>query len=180
MMCCRNGTGEMSARLCAALFVIGVLNALAAYPVAADTLRVGAARIAFDATRWQVADVSKASATFVPKVTIAGRLDPVHILRHAADSDAPCERLPQDLLALHGYDAQTYNRSRVVLGGRDATRIAARTGCRNATPLGVVACVKSGGDVYVLSALQAGCHGANLFSGIDPLEEIAQGLSFAE
>ncbi len=152
-----SGTGRTSARFAAALFVLGVLPiVLAVRPAAADILRVGAARIAFDATRWRAEDVSDGGATFVPKGTIGGRRDPVHISRHAAGGDASCERLAQGLLALHGYDARSYSRSRVVLGGSDGTRVVAHTGCRNATPPGAVACVKTGAQLYVLAALQAG------------------------
>ncbi len=55
----------------------------------------------------------------------------------------------------------------------------AHTGCRNATPRGVVACAKVAGRTYLLQAVQAGCSGRNLFSGIDPLTELADGISFA-
>jgi hypothetical protein len=173
--------GRTSARFSAAFFVLFVLSVvIAAHPAAADTVRVGAARINIDGARWQAADVSDDGVTFVPKGAIASRLDEVHLSRHAAGGDATCERLPQDFLALHDYDPRSYRPSRVVIGGREGTRIAADKPCRNATPIGVIACVKAGSDIYVLSALQADCGGVNLFSGIDPLDEIAKGVSFEE
>jgi hypothetical protein len=39
--------------------------------------------------------------------------------------------------------------------------------------------VKKGSRTYLLQALQTGCGGRNLFSGIDPLAEIAGGITFA-
>jgi hypothetical protein len=42
----------------------------------------------------------------------------------------------------------------------------------------VVLCVKTGSRAYLLQALPGGCLGNNLFSGIDPLEEIADGMTF--
>jgi hypothetical protein len=39
--------------------------------------------------------------------------------------------------------------------------------------------MKKGTRTYLLQALQPGCGGRNLFSGIDPLTEIADGITFA-
>jgi hypothetical protein len=38
--------------------------------------------------------------------------------------------------------------------------------------------VKSGGRAYVLRSVNPGCEGRNLFSGIDPIAEIAAGITF--
>ncbi len=64
------------------------------------------------------------------------------------------------------------------MGGIAGEGFSAHTGCRNATPRGEVLCVKVGKRAYVLEALQVGCGGRNLFSGIDPLAEIAAGVTF--
>lgn len=45
-------------------------------------------------------------------------------------------------------------------------------------PRGEVACVLVGGRAYLLQAAQPGCGGRNLFSGIDPIAEVASGISF--
>ena len=76
------------------------------------------------------------------------------------------------------YDKQSLAASGVSIGGLTAERFAAHTGCRNATPRGVIICVKHGGHAYLLQALNPGCTGRNLFSGVDPLTEIADGIRF--
>jgi hypothetical protein len=65
------------------------------------------------------------------------------------------------------------------IGGVEGVRLSASTGCRNATPPGAVACVRVAGRAYLLQALQPDCGGRNLFTGIDPLAEIAAGIGFA-
>jgi hypothetical protein len=86
--------------------------------------------------------------------------------------------LAQRAFALGHYDASEIISTPVAVGGVAAERFAAHTGCRNATPLGEVVCVRFKERAYLLSALQPGCGGRNLFSGIDPLDEIAAGIAF--
>ena len=138
-------------------------------------MRLGDAYVRFDRARWQ-ASVSQDSITFAPEGEAARELDPV-VLRVVTE-DASCAVLAERAYQLGHYDASDIEPGPVTVGGLSAERFVAHTGCRNATPRGEIACVKAGGRTYLLQALQAGCGGRNLFSGIDPLAEIAGGMTF--
>ena len=107
----------------------------------------------------------------------ARELDPVMVDRDPAGI-ADCGQLARRKLGHQLYDEAT--QSVTEIAGRPAVRLAAHTRCRNAMPQGVVICVEHRGTAYLLSATRPGCRsgGRNLFSGIDPLLELADGVRF--
>jgi hypothetical protein len=149
---------------------------LACAALAADVVvRLGDASVRFDRARWQ-ASVSHDSISFAPQGEAARELDPV-VLRVVA-GDQPCAALAETAFGIGHYDVSAIERTPIEIGGVNGERFMAHTGCRNATPRGVVACAKVAGRTYLLQALNLGCEGRNLFSGIDPLTELADGISF--
>jgi hypothetical protein len=155
--------------------VLAMLSATATQ--AAETIiRVGDATVRFDAMRWH-ASVTETGATLTPQGEAARDLDPADL--RVFPNDTPCATLAEQAFSLGHYDVSDIERTPATIGGVAAERFAAHTGCRNATPRGEVMCVKVAGKTYLLEALQMGCGGRNLFSGIDPLAEIAGGISFA-
>jgi hypothetical protein len=166
-------TRGRTARLVLALSVVAVSSTA----LAADTtVRLGDASVRFDRARWQ-ASVSHDSISFAPQGEAARELDPVVL--HVVSEDATCAALAERAYEFGHYDASDIEPAPAAVGGLSAERFAAHTGCRNATPQGVILCVKKGSRTYLLQALQAGCGGRNLFSGIDPLAEITSGITFA-
>jgi hypothetical protein len=145
--------------------------------LAADVaVRLGDASVRFDRARWQ-ASVFQDSISFAPQGEAARELDPV-VLRVVA-GERPCAALAESAFGVGHYDVSNIAGAPIEIGGVSGERFTAHTGCRNATPRGVVACAKVGGRAYVLQAVNPGCEGRNLFSGIDPLTELADGISFA-
>lgn len=154
-----------------------LLTAAYSVTLAAETvLRLEDATVRYDETRWR-ASLAGRSATFVSQRELARGLDPVML--HVVDDAAPCAALARRAFRSGAYDERTVAIEKTIIGGIAGVRLAAHTRCRNATPRGEVACVRIGGRAYLLESLQPGCHGRNLFSGIDPLGEIAAGISFA-
>jgi hypothetical protein len=139
------------------------------------TVRLGDASVRFDRTRWQ-ASVLPGSISFAPQGKAGRDFDPVEL--HVVDDDVPCAALAERAFGTGDYDLESIDTSAMRVGGVDGERFATHTGCRNATPRGVVACIKFGSKTYLLQALQPGCGGRNLFNGPDPLAEIADGISF--
>ena len=139
------------------------------------TAQLGGARVRYDDTRWQLS-ASSDQLLFYPLGALERDRDPV-TLRLASD-DASCTDLALNAFASGRYDTQSVKAAPVRMGGVTGERFAAHTGCRNATPQGVIICAKAGGRAYLLQSLNAGCSGRNLFSGIDPLDEIAGGIAF--
>jgi hypothetical protein len=161
-------------RAATTLFMLAL--AVSGDAIAADAaVTLGDARVRYDDTRWRPLP-SEGSVRFEPTGEAARKLDPVEL--HVAGDDAPCTTLAQRAFAFGHYDASEIISTPVVVGGVAAERFAAHTGCRNATPLGEVVCVRFERRAYLMSALQAGCGGRNLFSGTDPLTEIATGITF--
>jgi hypothetical protein len=145
--------------------------------LAADTVvRLGDASIRFDRARWK-ASISHDSISFAPQGEPARELDPV--LLRVVSEDAPCAALAESAFGIGHYDVSDMARTPIEIGGVSGERFMAHTGCRNATPRGVIACAKVSGRTYLLQALQPGCGGRNLFSGIDPLAELTDGITFA-
>lgn len=154
-----------------------VLALAAGSAIAADaTVTLGDARVRYDDARWRALP-SEGSVRFEPIGDAARKLDPVEL--HIADASASCTELASRAFTFGHYDVSEITGTPVSIGGVAAERFAAHTRCRNATPQGVVMCVRSGGSAYLLQSLNPGCRGRNLFSGVDPLAEITNGLSFA-
>ena len=139
-------------------------------------VRLGDASVRFDRTRWQ-ASVSHDSVSFAPQGEAARELDPV-VLRVVV-VEQPCATLAESAFGIGHYDVSDMARTPIEIGGVSGERFMAHTGCRNATPRGVIACAKVADRTYLLQALQPSCGGRNLFSGIDPLTELAEGITFA-
>jgi hypothetical protein len=155
------------------------LSAVAVSSVAlsADaTVRLGDASVRFVRARWQ-ASVFQDSISFAPQGKAARELDPV-VLR-VVTGEQPCAVLAESAFGIGHYDVSAMERAPIEIGGVSGERFMAHTGCRNATPQGVILCVKTGARTYLLQALNIGCEGRNLFSDIDPLAEIASGITFA-
>lgn len=161
----------------------GALTALTlAIPSRSDemTVRVGGARLSFDAARWTAVQTSPDAVTFSPHGRDADTLDAVEFRMEAGAAGRSCLDISATLLGASGYGASNLQPAPMTIGGLAAERYSAHTGCRNATPVGMIACVRAGEAAYLLSALQVGCRGRNLFSGIDPLAEIAGGVTWAK
>ncbi|MTD93007.1 hypothetical protein GIW81_01520 [Hyphomicrobium sp. xq] len=150
---------------------------LACAALAAEVaVRLDDASVRFDRARWQ-ASVSHDGISFSPHGEAARELDPV-VLRVVAGEQS-CAVLAATAFGIGHYDLSAIEGTPIVIGGIGGERFMAHTGCRNATPRGEIICAKVAGRTYLLQALNAGCEGRNLFSGIGPLEEIASGISFA-
>lgn len=155
-----------------------VLALAAGTAMAADAaITLGAARVRYDDTRWN-ALASEGGVRFEPIGDAARKLDPVKL--HVAETPVSCAELASRAFAFGHYDSDELAPMAVKVGGVAGERFEAHTRCRNATPKGVVICVKRGGVAYLLQSLNPGCHGRNLFSAIDPLDEIAGGLTFTQ
>ncbi len=143
---------------------------------AADAIiHLGDARVRYDDTRWQATERS-GRVQFTPLGENARRLDPADL--RILDDSATCTDLALQAYELGYYDTRALAPTPTVVGGVKGERFEAHTGCRNATPRGVIICVKTKGSAYLLQSLNTGCQGNNLFSGIDPLSEIANGMTF--
>jgi hypothetical protein len=141
------------------------------------TVRLGAALVRFDIARWATTETTGA-VYFNPRSDVAPKLDPVELRRIPDNGVATCEAQATRMFGLGHYDLGSIVRAPLSLGGVSGERFTAHTRCRNATPRGEVACVHVGGATYLLVAVNDGCQGNNLFSGIDPLSEIAAGVTF--
>lgn len=155
-----------------ALLVYAVVPALAADAV----VRLGDATVRYDDARWKALP-SEATVRFEPLGKAMDRLDAVEL--HVADAANSCTQLATAAFAVGHYDLTNLSPTPWSVAGLVGERFSAHTRCRNATPEGAVACVKVAGRSYVLRAVNLGCEGNNLFSGIDPLTEIADGMTFA-
>jgi hypothetical protein len=149
------------------------LVALTAHPLAGtSTVHVGAATIRFDAARFKATSASPEAAWFMA-VEDRGTVE----VTTSASAES-CVELARRAFAAGPYDVRNIEAAAINVGGVAGTRFATHTRCRNATPRGEVACVKTAGRTYLLTALQPGCRG-NPFSRSDPLGEIAAGVKFA-
>lgn len=160
------------------LLVVGTLASVPAIAADPRTVRIGALEIAFDAERWRVDDQSADAITMRPLGPLARKLDPVQILQAPATDLDACTPLVRAQLAIRNYSPA--KAEPFALGSRAAVRLLGASGCRNATARGVAICTFVAGHAYVLVAGNGSCRngGVNLFSGIDPLEELAAGARF--
>jgi hypothetical protein len=141
------------------------------------TVRLGAALVRFDSTRWATTETAGA-VYFNPQGDVARELDAVELRRIPDHGALTCEAQATRMFGLGHYDLGSIVRAPLSLGGVSGEGFTAHTRCRNATPRGEVACARVGNALYLLVAVNNGCEGNNLFSGIDPLGEIAAGLTF--
>ena len=155
--------------------LLACVAALSAALAAETSVRLGDATVRFDAARWKTT-ASDSSVVFTAQGEAERELDPV-TLRLLSD-DAPCAAMAERSFQIGHYDLSESSPRPVTIGGVAGEGFSAHTGCRNATPRGEVVCVKVGKRTYVLEALQVGCGGRNLFSDMDPLAEIAAGITF--
>jgi hypothetical protein len=157
-----------------ALILVMAAGAAAAEP---RSHRLGEMELVYDAARWRAEPANGRSVTLQPIGEAAGKLDPVMVDRGPA-GDGGCEHLARGKLAAGPYAEPAI--ATMEIAGRPAIRITAHTRCRNAMPRGVVICVEHRGSAYLLSATVPGCRSGarNLFSGIDPLMELAGGVRF--
>ena len=133
------------------------------------------ARVTYDDARWSATQsAGNAWLRFDPLGQLGKDLDPVDF--RVVRSAAPCSALVRQIFEAGRYDTRSVATTPASIGGKPGERFAAHTGCRNATPRGVIICVKDAGQTYLLQALRAGCRGRNPFSGVDPLAEIADGI----
>jgi hypothetical protein len=142
------------------------------------TLRLGHLELSYDAERWRAEPVGDTLATMLPTGTVARKLDAITISRAPADGIEGCRAL-----GTHQFQGSLYEEPTagpIEVAGVAGIRLNAHTRCRNATPTGVVVCVPYRGMGYLLKATQFGCRspGYNLFSGVDPLRELLDGIRF--
>jgi hypothetical protein len=140
------------------------------------SIGLGDAQLRYDDARWHVS-ASAGRIEFTPHGSEMRMIDAVE-LRLLQDS-GPCRESALKSFDVGPYETERLTAAPIEVGGIAGERFEARTGCRNATPIGVVACLKTGGRVYLLQSLNPDCRGRNLFSGIDPLAEIGGGMTFA-
>lgn len=142
-----------------------------------SVLPFGRMEIAYDGARWQAVRESDTAVTMQPIGDNSQRLDPVTIKRSAVADRAGCLDLARQELAGRIYELPTI--SEIQVAKLPAVRLTAHTRCRNAMPQGTVICVHHHGNAYLLTANKESCRSgaANLFSGIDPLYEIAAGMT---
>lgn len=163
----RIGCAVAVALLCASLSWAAAEEAIA---------ELGDARVTYDEARWH--GVTRPQRIeFEPIGDAMRRADPVAL--RVLDDGESCHALALAAFSLGVYETDNISRAPVTVGGVAGERFEAHTGCRNATPIGVVTCVKYGGSAYLVQSLNAGCGGRNLFSASHPLDEIAAGISFA-
>jgi hypothetical protein len=157
---------------------VGLIWSSAAGATDRKTLRLGQLELSYDVERWQAELTGDTSATILPTGTIARKLDAITISRAPTDGIEGCRALGTGQFQGSLYEEPTAGQ--IEVAGVAGIRLSAHTRCRNATPTGVVVCVPYRGMGYVLKATQFSCRspGYNLFSGIDPLQELLDGIRF--
>jgi len=142
------------------------------------TLRFGQMELAYDGERWRPEFAGDATISMQAAGAIARKLDTIAIARAPTEGLEGCKELGQRQFIGSLYDEP--KTSPIEVAGVAGIRLSAHTRCRNATPKGVVVCLPYRGTGYVLKATQTGCRspGYNLFSGIDPLQELLDGIRF--
>ena len=96
----------------------------------------------------------------------------------AAEGRADCEGNARH--ALTGGIYGDAHDTALTIAGVDAVRLEAGARCRNAMPRAVAVCAAHNGTGYLFLVRQTSCQdsGNNLFSGIDPLREVLEGVRF--
>lgn len=160
-------------------FAVAMLIALAIADADAGEAiaELGDVRVTYDDARWRTVE-RHGRIEFAPQGENAHRMDGAVLRVSDGDGDNACSDLALRAFEVGHYDTNGLAPTPVVVGGIPGQRFEAHTRCRNATPRGVAICVKHGAYAYLLQSLNSGCRGNNLFSGIDPLNEIAAQITF--
>jgi hypothetical protein len=110
---------------------------------------------------------------------IARKLDAVLLTRAPAYDVDSCDALARRQLLGSLYDKPTA--SPIEIAGIAVVRMVAHTRCRNAMPEGVAVCLPYRGSGYLMVSTRPSCRSGanNLFSGIDPLQELLGDVRFA-
>lgn len=161
---------------CAVIVLAGLIGSATADAQDRVSFRFGNMELAFDGQNWRADRESDTDIKMEPIGDAARRLDSISLKRIAMTTFTDCLDLAR--MALWGRHYEPPAVTSVEVAKLPAVRLAARARCRNAMPEAVALCVHHRGSAYVLTARKAGCFsgGNNLFSGIDPLYEIAMGL----
>jgi hypothetical protein len=143
------------------------------------SVRIGDMELDYDASRWRPEPGGADEVAMHPIGAAGVKLDPVHLERFPRSQREDCETLAPAQLPASLYEEPMADVTTVA--GLPSLRMEAHTRCRNAMPTGVVICTAHHGSVYVLTANRPSCDsgGRNLFSGIDPLQELVGGITFA-
>ncbi|MCK9911678.1 hypothetical protein MXD81_21160, partial [Microbacteriaceae bacterium K1510] len=88
---------------------------------------------------------------------VARKLDPVHV--RVIEAGNSCTELALQAFAIGHYETAGLAPTPIGVGGIKGERFEAHTGRRNATPRGVVICVKAAGKAYLLQSVNVGCEG---------------------
>jgi hypothetical protein len=141
---------------------------------------IGDLTLDVDLSRWQVERRGGDELVLEPTGEAVEKVNPLSVRHIAVDGGATCEGLAHEAL-----DAKLYveiQASAAVTAQLPAVRFESRTRCRNATPKGIVICVKYGGALYLFISRIADCQSAPPIGPLaeNPLAEILEGASFAQ
>lgn len=140
-------------------------------------LHLGSLELSYDTARWRAQAAGERAFDIEPVGENARKLDDVRVTWKPNEAGSTCEAQVGHMLWSEMYEPPVA--VPVEIAGIAAQRFVADTRCRNAMPKGVVVCVPHSDGIYLIGATHAGCGGArNLFSGIDPLDEIVRGAKF--
>lgn len=158
--------------------VAGLLCFATSAAAESRSLRLGAMELVYDAARWRAQVSALSDVTMHPIGEIARDLDPVRVSEVPADGIAACERLARTALTSDIYEDA--NAEPVQVSGTEAVRLEAWAKCRNAMPRAVALCAVHGGRGFLFVVREYSCQTSanNLFSRLDPLQELADGVRF--
>jgi hypothetical protein len=122
-----------------------------------ETLRLGDLTLDYDKAQWRLVLSSAAEAVLEPSGALVGQQDPVRLVQRRGARDVTCGALAAE--AWPGDHYAEPEATETDLAGRPALRLAVRTRCRNATPVGRIACIEKDGSVYAVMVVNAitGC-----------------------
>ena len=165
----------LSVRAFAALACFCFIEAAAAEP---QTLRFGDMELVYDAARWRADTRDENAVAMQPIGDGARKLDAVVLAKGPARDVEECGALARRQLSASFYDEPTT--SAVDIAGIAGVRVLAHTRCRNAMPQGLVVCLPHRGSGYMVVATRPSCRSGanNLFSRIDPVQELLDGVRF--
>lgn len=130
-----------------------VLGAAAGVSAGGKSLRLGDLALDYDATFWQLTASSADEAVLEPRGDLAGKQDPMRFVKRQGDRDSTCRALARE-----AWSGELYLPPEAVetdLAGRPALRLTVHTHCRNATPVGRIACMEKDGSVYAVTSVNA-------------------------